>query len=65
MIMTVDEYLENVENNNGICLACGNIQEGGVEPDAENYVCEECGEHRVYGIENAMLMNYITIEEEE
>ena len=34
--------------NPGFCIACGADAEG-VEPDAERYKCEECGEHAVYG----------------
>ncbi|MGH8297407.1 MAG: hypothetical protein ACRETZ_18175 [Steroidobacteraceae bacterium] len=32
----------------GSCLACGAEAEG-VEPDAEQYACESCGEAAVYG----------------
>lgn len=34
----------------GFCLACGE-RASGVEPDAEGYECESCGEHAVEGIE--------------
>lgn len=39
----------------GVCLACGEYQDG-VEPDAEDYRCEACGRHRVFGAEQAALM---------
>ena len=32
----------------GICHNCGYIQEG-VEPDARNYTCDECGADAVCG----------------
>jgi hypothetical protein len=35
----------------------------GVEPDARGYECECCGKHRVYGLEEALLMGVIDIEE--
>lgn len=35
-------------DNDGICQACGNIQ-GGCEPDAQNYECEDCGKMEVFG----------------
>ncbi|MGH7077723.1 MAG: hypothetical protein ACREFU_06445 [Acetobacteraceae bacterium] len=35
-------------DNPGFCLACGAEAEG-VEPDAEQYACEICGERAVYG----------------
>jgi hypothetical protein len=40
----------------GFCLACGNEQ-GGYEPDARHYRCEACGERRVYGAEELLLMS--------
>ena len=42
-------------DNPGFCLGCGNEAEG-VEPDAREYLCEACGEHRVYGAEELLLM---------
>ena len=56
-----DEDLE--EAVNGICLSCGEIQYGGVEPDARGYACEACGEEEVYGLEEALLMGRITVAE--
>ena len=41
----------------GICLACGNEADG-VEPDASAYKCEHCGEHSVYGAEEAFMCGY-------
>lgn len=38
----------------GFCFACGAIVEG-VEGDAVGCECVECGEHRVRGIEHALL----------
>jgi len=38
----------------GFCLACGNDQHG-VEPDARQYACDNCGESKVYGIEELAL----------
>jgi len=32
----------------GLCLACGDMCDG-VEPDAERYRCEACGERAVFG----------------
>jgi len=39
----------------GICAACGSEVEG-VEGDAHNLTCEECGAPQVYGVEEAVLM---------
>lgn len=38
----------------GFCIACGHKQHG-VEPDAEAYRCESCGESKVYGAEDLAL----------
>jgi hypothetical protein len=43
--------------NDGICLACHNVQ-GGCEPDARNYECESCGERKVFGAEELVLMGH-------
>jgi hypothetical protein len=59
---TQEEIMEGV---NGGCLACGEIKYGMVEPDAEKYECEECGENEVYGLEQLLLMGKLEIEDEE
>jgi DNA-directed RNA polymerase subunit RPC12/RpoP len=45
-----DEYL-------GYCLACG-AEHYGVEPDARRYECEECGQRKVFGAEEILLMAF-------
>jgi len=45
---SIEEAQEMDSNSEGFCLACGYVQDG-CEPDAEKYVCESCGEHKVYG----------------
>ena len=42
-------------DNPGFCTACGEDVEG-VEPDAENYTCESCGEDAVFGAEQLLIM---------
>lgn len=39
----------------GFCLACGAEHEG-IEPDARRYTCESCGEAKVFGAEELVLM---------
>ena len=41
-------------DNPGFCKSCGHEHEG-VEPDAEGYECESCGEPQVYGAEELYL----------
>ena len=53
--ITLDQILAAVEQDYmGICIACGNEQEG-VEPDARRYECESCGERKVYGAEELLM----------
>jgi len=55
--ITLDRIIEMVErdDNEGICGACGEDAYG-VEPDARKYLCESCGECRVYGAQEWLLM---------
>lgn len=62
-VMTEAEYRDVSDGYYGVCLACGELRES-TEPDAENYPCPSCGEHRVQGIENALLSGNIDIEME-
>ena len=43
------------DENLGFCMACG-AQAYEVEPDAREYECETCGERKVYGAEELLLM---------
>jgi len=49
-----EETLASLESP-GICIACGADAEG-VEPDAEKYECESCGERAVYGVEQLVII---------
>jgi hypothetical protein len=40
--------------NAGLCLACHAV-EYGVEPDARCCECSECGEFRVFGLEEVVM----------
>jgi hypothetical protein len=42
-----------IDENQGVCFACGAIQDC-VEPDATKYQCETCLEWQVYGAEEAL-----------
>lgn len=46
--------------NPGRCVECG-AEADGCEPDAREYICEECGERGVYGLEELLVMGDITI----
>jgi len=63
--MTEAEYLAHCNCSNGLCTECEEIQEGGVEPDAEEYECEACKAHAVMGMEQALLNGHIDITDDE
>lgn len=46
----------------GICLNCGESRDS-CEPDARDYLCESCGERKVYGIAEAIMMG-VPVEED-
>lgn len=55
--ITADLLMEAAENDSctGFCTACG-TEHSGIEPDAEDYECESCGQHRVCGAEQLLLL---------
>ena len=57
-IMSQGEYQAECDNDAGICLGCMTMTSG-VEPDARKYDCEACGEARVYGLEEALMMGRV------
>jgi hypothetical protein len=44
----------------GWCLTCGEEVDG-VEPDASKYLCECCGQRKVYGMEQLLIMDLLVI----
>jgi hypothetical protein len=42
------------DENCGLCLSCHAV-EYGVEPDARCYECSECGQFRVFGLEEVVM----------
>jgi len=62
-VIDKDELLEAVNDslfgtgNDGFCIECGAMR-GGCEPDARKYECWECGEHKVYGAEELLMMGF-------
>lgn len=63
--LSEDEYRTRAENYGGICLACGEWTDSGVEPDARYYKCESCGGCEVFGVEEALIMGRISLSEDE
>ena len=58
MKIPIDRIIQAIkdDDNIGFCIACGE-EVYGVEPDARSYECELCGELRVYGAEELLLMH--------
>ncbi len=57
MMPSPEEIIELIEEDDmlGYCLECGFTQEC-VEPDARGYVCDNCGQPKVYGAEELLFM---------
>lgn len=58
--MTEEEFSAADNDSEGRCLACGE-DASGCEPDARRYECEVCGEKKVYGMAELLIMGRIDI----
>lgn len=56
--VTEEQYAEMREGSGGFCLGCRE-EAYGVEPDARKYTCGSCGEPKVYGIEELLIMGLV------
>lgn len=62
--MTLDDYRDHCNDFDGYCTTCKEITRyGETEPDAEGYECPDCGEDTCYGIELALLLGHLEIDE--
>ena len=59
--ITENELVEAIENSQGFCTNCKSFTNDFAEPDAENYTCDECGQAKVFGAEQALMLGFITI----
>jgi hypothetical protein len=59
-VLTEREYIHADNESMGYCLACGK-EAYGVEPDAQRYSCESCGEEKVYGASELLVMGVLKI----
>lgn len=60
MQLKVEDFHAHVERNNGYCKNCDEITRfSGVEPDAREYDCPQCGQKTLYGIEQALIEGFI------
>ena len=66
MKLTEHEYRTYCRDYDGYCPKCDEVTVwGGVEPDAEGRHCEQCESITVVGIEQAMIMGLIDVQEDE
>lgn len=56
--ISLEEYEELLEDNVGFCIKCGEFASC-VEPDARKYLCQNCGEKAVYGLEECLMMGIV------
>jgi hypothetical protein len=54
---SMEEVEEMDMNGEGFCLSCGETQPA--EPDARKYRCDCCGNHKVYGAAELVLMGLV------
>ena len=58
MIFKMEQIEEAMESNMGFCTECG-AERDCCEPDAREYPCEECGENKVFGAEELVVMGLV------
>lgn len=63
--MSPEEFQSLDDDCCGLCIRCGEVTVGGVEPDARGYECECCEANGVYGAQELLMMGLIRITEEE
>ena len=63
LMITSLEYEEARDNYVGWCDTCSDFTREMTEPDAENYICEICGEESVCGAELALITEKFSIED--
>lgn len=58
----IKAYEEEItDGTNGCCLACEEFVFGGIEPDAENYICDNCHQPQVFGLEQLLIMGKLEL----
>lgn len=60
MELTEAQYHAESYDHAGYCTACRQLSYGH-EPDSRRQECELCGEHRVYGLEEAVMLGLVKI----
>lgn len=63
--ITMDEFNDLRDANDGFCVKCGKINEGFHEPDAENYECSHCEERESFGMDTLFMNGTVQLVEDE
>ena len=63
MKLPQSEYEQHAADHDGLCLACGEIQSGGCEPDMYEGFCDACEARQVVGFEEALMAGHIEFSE--
>lgn len=58
--VTEEQFNQCLDDNDGLCIRCRKTQSG-CEPDARRYECECCGTKTVFGVEELLLMGWLSI----
>jgi hypothetical protein len=59
-VMSEKSAYRHLDESEGFCLACGAFGQA-AEPDATRYICESCGEPKVYGLSELFMMGLAKI----
>ena len=54
----LEQIEEAMKSYCGFCTNCG-AERDSCEPDACNYPCEECGQNKVFGAEELVMMGLV------
>lgn len=63
MELTTEEYLAKKNNFQGFCTNCMAWTRSGVESDGRGYYCPECKKDEVIGADEALIDDFILIED--
>jgi hypothetical protein len=63
--MTHYDFVEGMLAKQGICMACGDMSQDGIDHDALEDLCEACGQHAVFGYATGLMSGRIRCKDKE
>jgi hypothetical protein len=57
--ITLEQYQAYGDDYAGFCVECGTFADDGIEPDAREYECDVCGERKVFGLQELLIMGLV------